>query len=99
MRRVIQRTQVQQEEQIPHLQGRKLKSRNFYLTKVLEKTGQREEDWSNFIQALPNKDPRMCVFDLEYSNKDGMNCSKLFFCYWLPDGTPLKVKLLYATFK
>jgi hypothetical protein len=68
-------------------------------TKVLEKTGQREEDWTNFIQALPNKDPRMCVFDLEYSNKDGMNCSKLFFCYWLPDGTPLKVKLLYATFK
>ena len=66
MRRGIQRTQVQQEEQIPHLQGRKLKSRNFYLTKVLEKTGQREEDWSNFIQALPNKDPRMCVFDLEH---------------------------------
>lgn len=41
----------------------------------------------------------MCVFDLEYTNNDGMNCSKLFFCYWLPDGTPIKAKLLYATFK
>jgi cofilin len=62
-------------------------------------SGEREQDWSNFIQSLPPKEPRMCVFDLEYINNDGMNVSKLFFCYWLPDGTPLKVKLLYATFK
>lgn len=41
----------------------------------------------------------MAVFDLEFTNSDGMNISKLFFVYWLPDGTPLKIKLLYATFK
>ena len=41
----------------------------------------------------------MSVFDLEYVSNDGMHCSKLFFSYWLPDNTPLKLKLTYATFK
>lgn len=95
----LQRTKVQQKAQISDLQSRHLKSRIFIFTKVFEKRGEREEDWANFIQSLPAKEPRMCVFDLEYTNKDGMSCSKLFFTYWLPDGTPLKNKLLYATFK
>ena len=95
----LQRTQVQQKAQIPHLQSRHRKSRISTFIQVFEKNGGREEDCANFIQSLPAKEPRMCVFDLEYTNKDGMNCSKLFFTYWLPDGTPLKTKLLYATFK
>ena len=48
---------------------------------------------------MPAKEPRMCVFDLEYTSNDGMNCSKLFFAYWLPEGTPIKQKMTYATFK
>lgn len=51
------------------------------------------------MKSLPPKEPRMAVFDLEFTNNDGMNVSKLFFLYWLPDGTPLKIKLLYATNK
>lgn len=66
---------------------------------VVEGLGDREWNWAKFIETLPPKEPRMCVFDLEYTSTDGMNCSKLFFCYWLPDGTPLKQKLTYATFK
>lgn len=66
---------------------------------VVEGLGDREWNWAKFIESLPPKEPRMCVFDLEYTSNDGMNCSKLFFCYWLPDGIPLKQKLVYATFK
>lgn len=69
------------------------------LTQVIEALGDREGNWKKFMETLPPKEPRMCVFDLEYTNNDGMHCSKLFFCYWLPDGTPLKLKLTYASFK
>ena len=66
---------------------------------VIDAIGPREQKWGDFVNALPKLEPRMCVFDIEYTSKDNMNCSKLFFCYWLPDGTPLKLKLTYATFK
>ena len=66
---------------------------------VVDSLGQREQNWNNFLQTLPDKEPRMCVFDLEFTNNDGMHCSRLFFCYWLSDGTPLKLKLTNATFK
>ena len=61
--------------------------------------GERGSDWKGFVSSLPAKEPRMCVFDLEYTSNDGMNCSKLFFAYWLPEGTPIKQKMTYATFK
>jgi hypothetical protein len=41
----------------------------------------------------------MCVYKLEYVDGDNVNRSKLIFVYWSADGTQLKVKLLYATFK
>jgi hypothetical protein len=41
----------------------------------------------------------MAVFDLDYATTDGMKCSRIVFCYWLPDGCPMKLKLLYATAK
>lgn len=81
------------------LQGRPRESGTHQSMQVIDAIGPREQKWGDFVAALPNKDPRMCVFDLEYTSHDGMNCSKLFFCYWLPDGTPLKLKLPYATFK
>jgi cofilin len=66
---------------------------------VIDVVGAREQNWATFLSSLPKQEPRMCVFDLEFTSNDGMNCSRLFFCYWLPDGTPLKLKLTYATFK
>lgn len=41
----------------------------------------------------------MCVYKLEFVDGDNVNRSKLIFVYWAADGTPLKIKLLYATFK
>ena len=66
---------------------------------VIEAKGEKEENWAKFISVLPPAEPRMCIYDLEYTSHDGMNCSRLFFFYWLPDGTPLKMKLPYASFK
>lgn len=67
--------------------------------KMIETTGDKEQNWGSFIASLPKAEPRLCVFDLEYTSHDGMKCSKLFFFYWLPDGTPLKMKFPYATMK
>ena len=65
----------------------------------MEKVGQREENWGSFLQSLPPNDYRYCVFDIEYKTNDGMNCSKIFFCNWLAEGTPIKRKMLFATAK
>ena len=66
---------------------------------VLERAGKKEETWTDFIFSLPANEFRYTVFDISFTNHDGMNISKIFFCNWNPDSAPLKTRLLYATAK
>jgi hypothetical protein len=48
---------------------------------------------------MPANLPRYGIFDFEFTNADQMNISKLLFIYWLPDNTPIKAKVPYASAK
>jgi len=61
--------------------------------------GERPENWEKFLEALPEKEYRYCVFDFEFTNEDKMAISKMIFINWSPDGAPIKNKILYATAK
>ena len=69
------------------------------MIQVIEKIGARNEGWQDFVESLPEKDFRYCVFDFEFTNKDNMNISKLIFVNWNPDEAPIKHRVLYATAK
>lgn len=51
------------------------------------------------MESLPEQEYRFAVFDLEFTNSDNMNVSKLVFVNWSPDETPLKARMVYATSK
>jgi cofilin len=48
---------------------------------------------------MPDNIPRYAIYDFEFTNSDQMNISKLLFIYWLPDTTPIKAKIPYASAK
>jgi cofilin len=48
---------------------------------------------------LPPTEYRFGVYDIEFKTNDGINSSKIFFTAWLPEGTKIKIKMLYATGK
>jgi len=61
--------------------------------------GEKEADWDQFIQELPDNEYRFCVFDFEFTNNDNMLVSKLIFVIWASDTAPIKNRVLYATAK
>jgi cofilin len=65
----------------------------------VDKVGPRNSTWDEFINSMPANLPRYGIFDFEFTNADQMNISKLLFIYWLPDNTPIKAKVPYASAK
>ena len=65
---------------------------------VVEKLGDKNASYDDFIAALPPNAGRYGVFDLEYPEGDGIR-QKLVFFVWAPDTAKIKDKMLIASTK
>ncbi|EGR27652.1 hypothetical protein IMG5_191910 [Ichthyophthirius multifiliis] len=63
----------------------------------IEKIGQREETYDDFVKSLPLDDARYCVFDYSMTYSDGRNANKLIYIFWCPDTAKVKVKMVSAS--
>ena len=65
----------------------------------VEKVGNRDATWEEFIGTMPADDMRYAVFDFEFTNKDGMCINKLIFVSWGPDSAKGRRKTIFASGK
>jgi len=62
---------------------------------VIEKLGQIDATFDEFISSLPDNDCRYGVCSVDYSSSDGER-NKMVFLLWAPDCATVKSKMLYA---
>jgi len=55
--------------------------------------------WTEFVQALPEKNCRYAIYDFGYLLPDGSRRDKILFVCWCPDVANIKDKMLYASSK
>jgi len=65
---------------------------------VVATEGAPTASFDDFIEALPESEPRYAVFDFEF-DRDGCKKSKIVFVTWVPDTSPIRSKMLYASSK
>jgi len=58
-----------------------------------------EEEYQDFLQALPGDIGRYCIVDLAVPQKNGAVKDKLFIITWCPDNASTKSNILYTTSK
>merc|ERR1711988_735357 len=81
--------------------GKKLRFVTFMIENkkevVVEKEGDMEKTWEDFVAALPEDAPRYALVEVEYESDDGRPQNKLTFVFWSPDeGQSVKDKMMYA---
>lgn len=69
------------------------------MTQVISRIGQKNESWADFLSNMPENQVRFGIYDIHFTNADNMNITKLLFIHWLPDLSPIKAKVPYATGK
>merc|ERR1712159_446242 len=65
---------------------------------VVASEGAPTASFDEFVEALPENEPRYAVFDFDY-DKDGCKKSKIMFVTWNPDTAPIRQKMIYASSK
>lgn len=67
----------------------------------MEKSGDRDTKWEDFVSSLPKDQTRFAVFDFPYTTeeKPPRSIEKLIFIYWSPDDATSKDKMVSATTK
>mmetsp|Transcript_11837 Transcript_11837/g.30652 ORF Transcript_11837/g.30652 Transcript_11837/m.30652 type:complete len:138 (-) Transcript_11837:93-506(-) len=65
---------------------------------VVAKEGAPTASFDEFVESLPESDPRYAVIDFEFE-KDGCKKSKIIFVTWVPDTAPIRKKMIYASSK
>ncbi|KAG8927137.1 cofilin [Tulasnella sp. 419] len=83
--------------------GKKLKYIIFALNKtnteiVVDKTSQ-NADYDEFLESLPEDEPRYAVYDFEYDKGDEGKRNKIVFVSWSPDNSRIKQKMVYSSSK
>mmetsp|Transcript_82638 Transcript_82638/g.212888 ORF Transcript_82638/g.212888 Transcript_82638/m.212888 type:complete len:138 (+) Transcript_82638:112-525(+) len=67
---------------------------------VVDASGEKTENWDDFVKALPEAEPRYALVDIEYKTTDGRPQDKLCFVFWSPDDkTSVRDRMLYASSK
>lgn len=61
--------------------------------------GEADKSYEDFVQALPQNEPRYCVVDVEHTTKSGAESKKLVFIFWCPENCGVRDKMLYASSK
>merc|ERR1712039_1137841 len=66
----------------------------------IDQEGGTDKTYDEFIEALPENEPRYALVDVEYDNDEGVKQNKLCFFFWSPDdGCSIKDKMIYASSK
>ena len=65
-------------------------------TIVIEKQGERNKTYDDFVADLPENDCRYGLIDLEFETDDGRPTSKIVFISWNPDTASVRPKMLYS---
>ncbi len=63
---------------------------------MIEKTGERNKTFDDFVQDLPENDCRYGLIDIEFETADGRPTSKIVFISWNPDTASVRPKMLYS---
>jgi cofilin len=63
---------------------------------VIDKIGEPKEGHEEFFKALPDTEPRFCVFDREFKTHDGRPTNKLWFLVWNPQNSTDFMKISYT---
>ena len=60
--------------------------------------GASDEAYENLLKNLPKAEPRYVVVDFRYKTNDipPRDVAKILYIYWCPEGTPAKLKFVYA---
>merc|ERR1712007_195078 len=67
---------------------------------MIDKQGERDETFDDFVSSLPEAEPRYALVDVDYKTDDGRDQSKLTFVMWSPDDKcGVRDKMLYASSK
>lgn len=51
---------------------------------VVESSGT-TDDWNEFVNAVPENDPRIMIYDFMFKHKDGRQISKMLYFMYCPD--------------
>jgi cofilin len=67
---------------------------------IVDKKVEKCDKYDDFIAELPETDCRYAVYDFEYekSPAEGMR-NKICFVVWVPDGSTVRQKMIYASSK
>ncbi|ORY98871.1 hypothetical protein BCR43DRAFT_503645 [Syncephalastrum racemosum] len=65
---------------------------------VVDEAGEKAE-YDDFIEKLPDTEPRYAVYDFEYEKEGAGVRNKITFYSWVPDNAKVKQKMLFASSK
>ncbi|MEU7606471.1 actin depolymerization factor/cofilin-like domain-containing protein [Streptomyces sp. NPDC040724] len=90
------------------LEFKKLKTRktNYQLCRlsddlseiIVDKSG-KVDTYDEFVDLLPESEPRYALHDYEYEQSDGRKSSKIVLFSWLPESSTIKHKMVFASSK
>ncbi|CAG9310155.1 unnamed protein product [Blepharisma stoltei] len=66
---------------------------------IVERVGELESTYQDFVHSLPQNEPRFAVYDFDYTADDGITSKKIVFIHWSPDNSTVKNKMIYASSK
>jgi len=66
-------------------------------TEIIVDQTSESSDYGDFIESLPEDEPRWAVYDFNYELEEGGARNKLVFVSWSPDGARVKAKMVYAS--
>lgn len=55
--------------------------------------------YEEFVEALPENEPRYAVHDYEFVTSDGRTSTKIVLFSWLPESSSIKHKMVFASSK
>ncbi|KAL5538712.1 hypothetical protein UlMin_001858 [Ulmus minor] len=66
---------------------------------VVEKLGDPNESYDDFMASFPSDECRYAVYDFDYITSENCQKSKIFFIAWSPDTSKVRMKMVYASSK
>ena len=55
--------------------------------------------YDQFVERLPENEPRYAIYDYSFTIADGRTTSKIVLFSWTPDSSPIKHKMVFANSK
>ncbi|GJN22855.1 hypothetical protein PR202_gb10457 [Eleusine coracana subsp. coracana] len=64
---------------------------------IVDKVGEREANYDEFITTLPENDCRYAIYDFDFVTAEDVQKSRIFYILWSPQSSKVKSKMLYAS--